>query len=107
MSKFFLALVVVVLAVGAYLWYDGSLANLLGEVTPPPQQTEIPTPSATTTDQSASSTTAAPSVLPTPMTDTSDNALNTDVKAIDDQMSQMPSDSAGIDAAIASSSLSK
>lgn len=107
MSKFFLALVVVVLAVGAYLWYDGSLANLLGEVTPPPQQAEIPAPAATTTDQSASSTAATPSILPTPMNDTSDNALNTDVKTIDDQMSQMQSDGTNIDAAIASSSSSK
>ena len=107
MSKFSLVIVVVILGVGAYLWYDGSLANLLGTMTPPPQQAEIPAPVATTTDTEASSTPPAPQVLPTAMTDTSDDALTTDAKAIDDQISQLQNETAGVNAAIASSTSAK
>ena len=105
MSKFFLVLVVVIVGVGAYMWYDGSLSGILNSLTPPPQQAEIPAPVATTTP--ATTTPAQAPVLPTSLNDTSDAALDTDVKAVDDQISAMQSESVGMNAAIASSTGTK
>jgi hypothetical protein len=99
MTKFLLTFFIVVAGIGAYLWYDGSLSGILNSLTPPPQQAEIQI--ATTTV--ATSTPAPAPILPTSLDDTSDAALDTDIKAIDDQISVLQSDAAGMNSAIASS----
>lgn len=106
MAKFFVILVVVIAGIGAYLWYDGSLSGILNSLTPPPQQAEIPAPVATTTAATTTTPEQTP-VLPTSLNDTSDAALDTDVKAVDDQISAMQSDSVEMNSAIASSTSTK
>ena len=99
MLKYLIVIAVIIIGVGAFMWHNGSLSHMLESVVPPVQSTEVPQTHSTTTLPIVKV-----NVLPTDSSDTSDSALDADVKALDDQITGLKTDTSALDTNTASSS---